>query len=197
MGVLSLANALAAPDPAPTWRFYVYMPTINGIDLNPSNLYGSGGFNVGSLLSDIISLSGGAGPDNQGIIVESISFIHPRISNIPRFGYATNVYYPGFEEVEACQITFYETVNYQVTRYLENWRRRVRHQDGSYGMPGEYKRNIIFNAYGYYNDVVQAMQGELTGCWPVDQGAYQYNYSESNRVVVSATFSVDRRRIIS
>lgn len=145
--------------PAPDWLYFVRMPNV-------------------------------AGAGNSGdVIAEQISFPHKNIPANPRFGGATNTYYPGTSDVSSASISFYETEDYIVTRYLKAWQRLVKDENDVYGMPIDYKKNIMFELYSREGRVTNV--GILIGAWPTNISNFDVNYASSGKLTVSCNFSID------
>lgn len=164
-------------------------------------LAGSVGAGVAGTLGQFVDQTlgglGGAlgGIGGQQIMAEQITFNHVQTSAHKRFTGGGYDYFPESSDVTAASITFYEDVNYTVSRYLAQWRRSIHGPDGSYGLPGEYKRTIVLECFNYTNDSSPVLTGTLSGCWPTEQGALELAYNSEGRVTVQCSFSVDDSKI--
>lgn len=131
------------------------------------------------------------GGDIYTIVAEKITATFPKIPAKSRFTSGRMQYYPDNNEIDGLTITFYETYDYDVTRWLSRWRGRVVHKDGSYGIPVDYKKEITAQLYLPGSDT-PSVTCVYKGAWPTDQSAFNLSYEdEANRIMVEAQFSVD------
>lgn len=151
---------------------------------------GTAGRFVDQVLGGAGGLGGFIGPQ-QRIIAEQVSFSYANTGQNKRFGGGKSTYYPDMTEISGASLTFYEDVNYSVTRYLFQWKGAIFGDDGSYGLPGDYKRDITLECFSYTNDSSPVLVGTLKGCWPTDQSPLDLNYTSEGRVTVQCQFSVD------
>lgn len=104
--------------------------------------------------------------------VETVNIPFPSINMKPLFGGGAFVQYPGFQEIAAFDITFYEDVAVRSRRYILNWQSKIRDPNtGAYGLPMNYKRNMSFvlmSGRGASNAEakVPVMTVTLKNCWP-------------------------------
>lgn len=108
----------------------------------------------------------------------------------------TQRFYPDFKDIDGITITFYETFDYQVTKFIETWRSQVVRGDGIYGIPVEYKRKI--SALMYLMDKNEpVITFEMEGCWPTDKLPLSLTYEdEVGRAQVGVMFSIDECNIV-
>jgi len=101
------------------------------------------------------------------------------------------IYHPGTHTVSSFSATFYEDRSGRSTSWLNYWKSRVKNfETGAYGLPSQYKRNIIVTLLDQKNDAV--ITAKLIGCWPADTNPFSLNYSDgSARITNQQTFSVD------
>lgn len=103
-------------------------------------------------------------------------------------------YYPGTHDISSFSITFYEDVDASSSKYLHSWKTKVKDFDtGLYNLPTEYKRDIVIQLLDQGNNPV--IQATLVGCWPSDTGNFSLNYTDSGRLTVTQTFSVDGQKL--
>lgn len=124
-------------------------------------------------------------------IAEKITATFPKIPAKSRFTHGRMNYFPDNNEIDGISVTFYETYDYDVTRWLSRWRGRVVHEDGTYGVPSDYKKDVTAQMF-----LPGSEQPALTlvykGAWPTDKGAFEFSYEDdSGRIMVEAQFSVD------
>lgn len=165
MARLNRDIGLGLLDPAPSWRWIAEMPSIDGA------------------------------PNVSKFVIESVTATHPKIPSTGRFGGGTNRYYPQMNDIDGTSMTFYETSEYDATRYLYSWQRLVLHPNGCYGLPKDYKKFMQINLYDNADDSSPKLQVRLNGIWPTDIGSFDLNYTESGRRTVTANFSVDSNEI--
>lgn len=125
-------------------------------------------------------------------IVESVEATFEKVAPVARYARGTSYYYPGAAEVDAITLNIYEYHDFRVSKYLHGLLQKVRKPNGAYGVPKDYKRLIYAHLYHLDKDEAVA---KLTfkGAWLTDQAALSLNYeSETDRIIRSATFSVDR-----
>lgn len=110
----------------------------------------------------------------------------------PRFTNGSNAYYPGITDIDGMSISFYETHDLRVSKWLNDWRLMVFDKtDGSYGMPADYKKTINI---GYIDPTTgkESHNADYIGMWPTDKGPFNLDYSDdSGHLMVEAQFSVD------
>ena len=104
---------------APSWRFWVQLPDLEGVSPPPQ------------------------------VIVVGGNFSHPHVDSEARFRSGSYNYFPQFNDIEAIDIEFMETEDYEVTQYLYNWFGLVVHDDGTYGLPDIYKKEIYLYLLGH------------------------------------------------
>lgn len=125
------------------------------------------------------------------LLAEQMSATFPKIPAQSRFTSGTVRHYPGMQDIDQIAITFYESHDYKVTQWLKTWTNQVKDDNGNFGLPVTYKRNIVLNMFSKASTqpVHVVTYG---GCWPTDKGAFELNYSdETGRMVIQANFSVD------
>lgn len=150
-------------DPAPSWRWLVNMPTINGSRLNP-------------------------------LYVEEIELPFLNVGSTPRYSGGGREYFPDVSEVSAVNITFYEDVHYTTMKYLMRWRKLVVDPVTKYyGLPqgvDGYKMRINWEMYDGVKNV-PVFKGYLDNAWPTEITPWSLNFSSSDRIKISHSFSVD------
>lgn len=134
--------------------------------------------------------------DPYECIAEQAELVFEEIQPKSRYVAGSQKYYPDNATLSAVSMTFYETYDYQVTRYMNRWRSLIRRDDGFFGLPADYKRVIDAQLY-YPNRNSPVLTVRYTGCWPTNQGAFALTYDdEEGRLQVPVTFSVDRVQLI-
>lgn len=124
------------------------------------------------------------------IAAETFTATTTKIPAEARFSGGRNNYYPGTADIDALSVSFYETHDYQVTKWLKKWRDLVE-LDGIYGLPAVFKKTIYLFAYSKFNTKPERTF-TYKRVWPTDRGPYEYNQDAEGRVILQAQFSVDR-----
>lgn len=124
-------------------------------------------------------------------VAESAELSFPRTPPKGRHYQGTERFYPDFRTIDGITINFYETWDFQTTRWLQKWRNKVRKPNGNYGVPADYKRDIFADMYRL-DENRPILTLKLTGCWPTDKIPYSLTYDdEVGRVTCGVLFSVD------
>jgi hypothetical protein len=164
-------------DPAPNWRWVVGMP-----DLIPRALVQNFPVPYEGLLKTSTIPFG---------IVDAIEFGMRQIDSDARFGGGARRHFPRFMSVPNMQVTFYEDINYSVTRYIRSWQNLIIDEHNNYGVPDLYKHKIILYAFDYVSNNKPVMVGYAMGCWPTSVSGYSYSYDQSGPVTLTCDFCVD------
>lgn len=127
--------------------------------------------------------------------VEEVGIPFPTINQKEGlFGAGTYTYYPGFEQTNAFDMTLYEDSVLSTTKWLEEWKNKVRNpSSGGYYLPRNFKRNIPVELMNTEGTVVCEIT--LINCWPIGRAAWDLNYTNNNRLRVQQNFSIDRLEI--
>lgn len=103
-------------------------------------------------------------------------------------------YFPGFHNISSVNMGFYEDDCSTTMQWLYKWKGKIKDLGtGIYNLPEAYKRPInliLIDAKG--NDHLQVT---LQGIWPAATANYSLSYTESGRIVVNQTFSVDSQEL--
>ena len=149
--------------------------------------------------------------------VESVDLPFSNISIADGWmGAATYTYYPSFSNISTFSLTIYEDSVMSTLQWITFWKNQISFiypgvaspandvgqsvgkaatvitgggANGCYFMPSMYKRNIIFQLLDTTNSPV--MNVTLQGVWPSDTSNLSLDYSGSERVKISQTFSCD------
>lgn len=126
------------------------------------------------------------------VLAERCSATFPKTSFRPRPTDGKQSYYPETTDLDGLNIAFYEAFDYRVTNWLNTWRKLIRDDDGNYGPPALYKRDIQVRSYARTDLRSPVLSLTYVGCAPTDQTPFEFNYDdETGRMVVEAQFSVD------
>jgi len=118
-------------------------------------------------------------------------------------GASTFSYYPDFSTISTFSLTFYEDSSASTMQWIVRWKNSIKvlypassSDSGTYGayyLPKNYKRNMVFTMLATDNSPV--MQITLINVWPTDTGNLSLDYSQSDRVKITQTFSCDDQTI--
>lgn len=128
--------------------------------------------------------------------VEEVDLGFPKIGQRQGlFGAGTFSYYPAFEEMSAFNITFYEDSKMTTSKWLDAWMRRIRNKDnGTYYLPYEYKRDMLFALMDTSGAIVAEVK--MINTWPTERSSWPLAYTNNDRIRVQQNFSVDRQEIV-
>ena len=146
--------------PAPTWKYLVYLPN----NIPETNRI-------------------------EPVYVENGTFTFPTVDSDARFNSGSYEYFPQFNNIDAIDITFIETEDYDITNFMYKWFGLVVHEDdGTYGIASEFKRQIrvvLLNEQG-----TEKANITYNGAFPTRRSTLNLG-SEDNFVRVEQNFSVD------
>jgi len=168
VGNLNLTSILALDPPALKWRWRAMMPQIPGSSYLIAGNYA---------------------------LVEAITFPHTRISPVGRFVAGTRRYYPDFSDVDPISVMLYEDENYNATKYIYAWRNLIKNGEDNYFPANNYKKAIELKLYSAEDDNTELLTFKANGVWPSDISAFDYSYTEDNRMTVQVMFSIDTDRL--
>ena len=122
-----------------------------------------------------------------------IPFNNVKAENVFRGG--GFVYFPGFHDVSAFNVTFYGDCDGQVLAWLMHWKSRVKNfNNGIYSLPGNYKMpwtvDLLDPAGGVAITIV------LEGRWPADTANISLDSDSSTRLTFNQDFSVDNCKVL-
>ncbi len=125
--------------------------------------------------------------------VESVDLPFPSL-NIKQglFGAGTFTYYPGFEEISAFDIQFYEDSRARTLKWLKDWKERIRDpRNGAFYLPTNYKYDITVHLLDTTGKPI--LKAICKNCWPTTKGNWNLNYQGGGEALkVHQNFSVDR-----
>lgn len=123
--------------------------------------------------------------------VESVNLPFPSLNMKPMFGGAAFSQYPGFLEISAFDIVFYEDSRARSRQYIQEWQAKIRDPiDCFYYLPIDYKRDIEVELLDTRNQPV--MQAVLKGCWPAQSNGWDLKYDSAGRLTVQQNFAIDK-----
>ena len=125
----------------------------------------------------------------QPEFVESVTIPIPSIDPEAVFRAGRRFYYPKFQDIGDVAATFYETHAFTVTNWIKEWKALIMDENGLYGLPSDYARDIVL----YAVDPTGTRRAELRikRCFPTTGDVYPYSSGNSERLIPSHTFSAD------
>lgn len=124
-------------------------------------------------------------------VAESAEISFTRMPQKGRHYQGRERFYPDFVSIDSVTINFYETWDFQTSRWLKKWRSRIYKSDGAFGVPAEFKRDIYADMYRLDSNT-PVLTLHLIGCWPTDKIPFSLTYDdEVGRIQCGVMFSVD------
>jgi hypothetical protein len=125
--------------------------------------------------------------------VETVTLPIPSINMKPVFMAGRFAQYPGFRELSAFDITFYEDVSMRSFKYVDDWRNRVMHPtEGYYYLPGNYKRNMKFALTDGRTTDSPIMTVSLEDVWPTTTSPIGLVNNGGQAIKIQQNFAIDR-----
>lgn len=126
------------------------------------------------------------------VLAERISLTFPKTPFRQRHRDGAFSYFPETKDIDGINVSFYETSDYRVTKWLDVWRKLIRDNDGNYGAPALFKQEIVAQLFSRDKLTSPVLTLRYIGCAPSDQTPFEMTYEdEAGRVIVEAQFSVD------
>lgn len=126
------------------------------------------------------------------VLAERVSATFYKNPFRPRLTDGSNNYFPEVSDIDGINVTFYETFDYRVTKWLQEWRKLIKDSAGNYGLPGIYKKEMTVRMYSRDDLTNHRLALTYLGVAPSDQTPFELNYDdETGRTTVEAQFSVD------
>lgn len=172
MGLLTLSERKRFREPATSWRWIVEMPNLGG--LGRQSPYDG--------LSPLSQLPRG--------YVEQIGLPFLEIDSDDRARAAMSTFYARKINISTVSITLYEDDAYTSLRYLLTWMNKVVDGNNNYGAPSDYRKDIRFEAYDIKSRTRPKIEVDLKGCWPLNPGNIDYNYTDSGRISINCSLRV-------
>lgn len=128
--------------------------------------------------------------------VETVGIPFSSFNIKPLFGAGTFTYYPGFQEISAFDIQFYEDISLRTTKWLTQWKERIRDpNNGAFYLPYHYKEDMHFELLDDFNNTILRMVA--VNCWPSQKNNWDLNYTSTNGLLkVHANFSTDGLKLM-
>jgi hypothetical protein len=106
------------------------------------------------------------------------------------FGGGSFFHYPGFMRLDSFSLVMYEDQDFAATTWVTGWMYVIRNpKTGAYSLPSEYKKEIQVSLVNRENAPVLSVR--LLGCWPTSVANLDLNYTDSSRLTLNITMSVD------
>jgi len=124
--------------------------------------------------------------------VETVSLPMPSINMKPVFMGAKFRQFPGFRELSAFDITFYEDVAMRTRNWLIDWQNKIMDPEtGTYFLPGNYKRNMKFALTDGRTTDTPIVTVELINVWPTTTSAIELQNAGGQPIKVQQNFAID------
>lgn len=115
-------------------------------------------------------------------------------------GAGSFTYYPEFSNISSFSLTLYEDSSMSTLQWLTFWKNQIKvlyptsaengsGKAGAYFLPRYYKRNMEFKLLATDNSEV--LKVTLINVFPTDTGNLSMDYTQSDRVKLTQTFSCD------
>lgn len=132
------------------------------------------------------------GEDIYMALALKVQATFPKVPAKSRHTHGSVRYFPDNNEIDGLSITFYETYDFKVTKWLSRWRGLIVHEDGSYGVPTDYQKDIVVQCFLPGSDS-PAMVFTYKECWPTDQNPFDLQYEDENgHLLIDAQFSTNK-----
>lgn len=123
--------------------------------------------------------------------VETVSLPFPSINMKPAFYGSRFVQYPGFLEISAFDITFYEDKAVRTRKWIKDWQERIRNpKTGTYGLPSDYKRDMSF-ALTNGKDSTPILTVVCRDCWPTTPAGWDLSNNGGQALKTQVNFATD------
>lgn len=99
-------------------------------------------------------------------------------------------YFPGFHNISAFSMSFYEDKNATVLSWINQWKNKIKDfNTGLYKLPSTYKRDLKVHLLDQTGEDVMIVQ--LKGLFPAETSNLPLEYTSSNRITIEQQFSCD------
>lgn len=123
--------------------------------------------------------------------VETVNLPFPSLNMKPIFAGSKFLQYPGFLEVSAFDITFYEDKAVRSRKYIKAWQERIRNpNDGTYYLPANYKRDMKFVLTDGRGST-PILTVTLQDCWPTMSSGWDLSNNGGQALKVQQNFACD------
>lgn len=130
------------------------------------------------------------------VLAEQITPTFPKTPSKPRPTDGSMTYYPDTSDIDGLNCTFYESFDLRVCAWLRAWRKLVVDNEGNYGVPAIYKKEVVVQLYSCDDLRTPIKTMRYHGIFPTDQTPLTLSYDEeSGRITVEAQFSADSMEV--
>lgn len=126
-------------------------------------------------------------PDDSRIIRCNVNF--RQFEAVPVYNAASKNYFPGTYDTQGPSITVVEDDKLSAHAWVLAWQSLVCDEHGFYGVPTDFKKDLVFEAFDNKGIVNAAYQAN--GAWPSAITPLQLDRTQSEKVVVEITFQCD------
>lgn len=124
--------------------------------------------------------------------VETVSLPFPSMNMKPQFYGGRFLQFPGFQEISAFDITFYEDVRMRSRKWAMEWQRRIRDPaTGAYFLPQNYKRDMKFALIDGTSNNTPIMTVTMRACWPTTPNAIDLSNTGGQPIKLQLNFATD------
>lgn len=110
------------------------------------------------------------------------------------YGGSGYTYFPGSHDVSAFNASFYMDSLGTSLKWITAWKSLIKDfNTGAYGLPSRYKQKWLVQLLNTKNDVVLGV--DLQGVWPSETSAFNLNYTDNGRLVLTQSFSIDNAEV--
>lgn len=120
--------------------------------------------------------------------IHAISFTPPEkfIGTRSRFNMGGYLNLPEHVNINAFDIEFLESENYDVTEFLSDWQLLIVDNNRNYGLPSDYFADLNFKAFNDKGE--EKLKGEVVGVWPSQKNPPQFSL-ESGLITFGCSFA--------
>ena len=122
--------------------------------------------------------------------VEEFTAPFRSFDTLPQYREGRMYHFAGQHSISNLSIRFYDDTSGKVGMYLENWRRAVMSNNGTYNYAQDYKKIISLTILDV-SRLITVYQIKYIGCWPSSAEPYNLNSGASDRITPSQEFNVD------
>jgi hypothetical protein len=138
------------------------------------------------------------GLDIDGDTVKSAQLMqaqmeHYNLEAFPQYVAGMHIKFPKDYDVPPLVMTLYEETDFSALKYIQKWRRKIIDNDGNYGIPKDYKKDLTV----VINDLEggDAISVTYIGCFPTHVMGYQLDSGIGHFLMTIVNFSVDKVRL--
>lgn len=130
--------------------------------------------------------------DGDKDYVETANIPFPSLNMKPLFVGSQFEQYPGFLEISAFDLTFYEDVRVRSRKWVMNWQARIRDPESrTYFLPSSYKRDMTFCLTDGTTRDTPIFTVTLKNCWPTMSNGLDLSNNGGNPLKLQQNFACD------